>query len=385
MKKMIVVLTCMLLLQSGAVFSGSGEGTVKIGALYSTTGGQSSLDGPSLKGARLAVKHINALGGLLGKRVELIHEDAKTDETATREAMTRLVQDPEVAAVIGLSDSNFALTAGRIAQKAGVVFLTSGATLPSLPDDTGEYVFMAAFGDNAQAAAIAEYAYNTIKGRTAWILTEEPSVFTAALTRYFLDRYRSLAGPDAIMGGTTYPSAVGDLTSQTAELKALKAVPQVIMISSLPDQCGDVVGALRRAGFQGPIVSGDGCDTELLFSEAGKDAHDVFVATHVAYDDKDANVGAFVRRYEKEYGEKPENAFAALGYDALNMIAEAIERAESTEHDAVRLALGSLRMFEGVTGNVTLSCTHRVPDKSVTIVKASEGKFVFEAELTPAP
>ncbi len=135
---------------------------VRIGAIYNLTGDQSVLDSPSLDGARLAVERINAHGGLLGRRVELLERDGQTSEANVRRAAASLVASG-VSAIVGLSDTEQVLAAAPIAARAGVPFVTSGATSPRLAEEVPDWLFLACFGDNTQAAASAQYASDRLE------------------------------------------------------------------------------------------------------------------------------------------------------------------------------------------------------------------------------
>jgi branched-chain amino acid transport system substrate-binding protein len=119
---------------------------VKIGAIYNLEGSQSSLDLPSARGARLAVKGINALGGIDGRKIELILCDGKSDPAKVRECAAGLL-DENVSAMMGLSDTDMVLAAAPVAAGAGIPFVTSGATSPRLAEEY-EGLFLACFGDN---------------------------------------------------------------------------------------------------------------------------------------------------------------------------------------------------------------------------------------------
>ena len=121
--------------------------------IYNLTGAQASLDAPSANGAKLAAKEINAAGGVLGRRSSWCLYDGKTDAATIGNAATQLTESDKVVAMLGFSDSDMTLAAAPIAAKAGVVFVTSGATSPKLPDQVPDYLYMACFGDNVQAAA----------------------------------------------------------------------------------------------------------------------------------------------------------------------------------------------------------------------------------------
>ena len=355
--------------------------TIKIGALYGVTGGMSSIDAPGLNGMKLAAKQINAAGGLLGKQIELIAIDGKTDQTATTNAASEMINVHKVVAIGGLNDSTFALAAGPIAQQAGIPFVTAGATLPSLPDQVGDFFFMTPFGDDAQAYAIADYAIDDLGAKTAYMLVDQAYDFTTALAKFFKERFTGRGG--TIVLEDIYKSGDTDFSAQIAKVKALNPQPDVLFISAVPSEAGLTTKQFREAGLTQPIISGDGFDTTLIAEVAGENADDVYYSTHAGLDNPDAKVQNFVKAYTEEYGRAPENAFAALGYDTMNLIADAIKRAGSTDPKAIRDALAATKDFDAVTGQITYKEGQRKPDKSVTIIKVQDGKYSFVKEIKP--
>ncbi len=354
---------------------------IKIGALYGITGGMSSIDAPGLNGMKLAVKEINAAGGVLGRQIELIAVDGKTDQTTTTNAASELINVHKVVVIGGLNDSTFALAAGPIAQQAGIPFVTAGATLPTLPEQIGDFFFMAPFGDDAQAFAIADYAIDDLKAKTAYMLVDQAYDFTTALAAFFKQRFTEKGGQ--IVLEDIYRSGDTDFSAQIAKVQALNPPPDVLFISAIPNEAGITTRQFREAGLQMPIISGDGFDTPLIAEVAGELADNVFFSTHVALDNVDPKVQNFVQAYTQEYGKAPENAFAVLGYDTLNLIADAIKRAGSTDPKAIRDALAATQGFAAVTGQITYAPGQRKPNKSVTIIQVQDGAYTFVKEITP--
>ncbi len=359
----------------------AGGETIKIGALYGVTGGMSSIDGPGLNGFKLAAKQLNDAGGIDGKLVEVVAIDGKSDQTATTSAALELIDVHKVVAMGGLNDSTFALAAGPIAQTAGIPFVTAGATLPTLPEQVGDFFFMVPFGDDTQAQAIANYATNTLGGKKAYMLVDQAYDFTTALAKFFKEQW--LANGGTIVLEDAYNSGDTDFSAQIARLKANAEQPDVLFISAIPNEAGITTKQYREAGFAQPILSGDGFDTPLIAEVAGDLADDVYYSTHASLDNSAEKVQNFVNAYEAEYGGKPENAFAALGYDAMNLIADAIKRAGSTDPAAIRDALGATQGFEAVTGTVSYPEGQRKPSKSVTIIQVQDGVYSFADEVQP--
>ena len=356
---------------------------IKIGVLYNLTGGMASLDVPSANGAKLAAKEINAAGGVLGRQLELVVYDGKTDAATIGNAATQLVESDKVIAMMGFSDTDMTLAAAPIAAKAGIVFVTSGATSPKLPEHVPDYLFMSCFGDNVQAAAAAEYSFNDLKAKTAYLLIDKGMEYTLLLGKYFKERFVELGGQIALED--TYQTGDKDFSAQITKLKGLATMPDIIFISAGPDDVGVIVKQFRDAGMDKPIVGGDGYDTPLLVEIAGPGAENTYFTTHSLMD---ADLGTdavkkFITAYQAEYNTPPENAFAGLGYDTVKLLADAIKRAGSDDPKAILEALKSTKDFPGITGSITFPPGSRIPQKGVTMILVKGGKFTLAAEIVP--
>jgi branched-chain amino acid transport system substrate-binding protein len=356
---------------------------IKVGALWNVTGSMSSIDAPGLNGMQLAADQINAAGGLLGQQIELVVIDGKGDQTAIANAASRMVDVDQVSIVGGINDSTFALAAGPIFQDAGIPFVIAGATLPDLPEQIGDTAFLVPFGDNIQGYAGAEFAFNDLAAKTVYILYDTAYDYSVALQGFFAERWSEIAGADSILLTDTYKSGDKDFSAQLARLQALETQPDVLYIAAIPDDVGNLVQQIRGSGLMQPIVGGDGWDTNLLIDVGGEAAENTYFTTHVSLSNNAESVSNFVAAYTEKYGIAPENAFAALGYDAMGLIADAITRAGSTDGEALKAALAATNGFSGVTGTITYTEGSRVPNKSVTVIKVEGGQFTFTKEVTP--
>ncbi|WP_157928913.1 ABC transporter substrate-binding protein [Pararhizobium haloflavum] len=355
--------------------------SIKIGALYNVTGGMSSLDGPSLKGAQLAVKQLNSNGGLLGMQIELIAPDGQTDQQETAIAAQRVLSEGVVAG-IGQSDTTFVMAAAPLFQEEGIPFVTSGATHPELPAWVGDYMFMTPFGDDDQSYAIADYAYDELGIREVAVWTDNSMDFTKALSSFFTERFEErggeIVGTDQFMMGDT------DFSAQIARLAAIDPAPDAVFVSAIPSEAGLSVKQIREQGITMPIISGDGFDTDLVATVPGPEmADDVYFSTHTYRADDREEVQTFIADYQEEYGIEPENAFAPLGYDAMMLVADAIERAGSVEPAAIRDALAETNGFKAVTGEISYTRDSMVPPKPVSIISVQNGEFEVEEIWTP--
>jgi branched-chain amino acid transport system substrate-binding protein len=383
MRKLMIALIGVVALVLASCGGGGQGKTIKIGMLYNMTGSQASLDVPSANGAKLAAKEINAAGGVLGKPIELVAYDGKSDAETIGKAAAQLVEKDKVVAMFGFSDSDMVMAAAPTAAKAGIVFVTSGATSPKLPSQVPNYLFLACFGDNVQAAAAAEYSFNTLKAKTAYLLIDKGMEYTMLLGKYFKERFTELGG--SIVLEDTYQTGDKDFSAQITKFKAQKPAPDMLFISSGPDDVGTIVKQFRDAGVKQPIFGGDGYDTPLLQQIAGKGANNVYYTTHSLMDKTAGTpeVQKFMAAYEAEYKTPPENAFAGLGYDTVKLLADAITRAKSTDPKNIKEALQTTTNLPGVTGSITFQPGNPIPQKGVAVIGIKDGKLTLAAEVVP--
>ena len=356
--------------------------TIKIGAPFNVTGALSSLDAPALNGAKLKVKEINDAGGVLGKKLELVVYDTKTDPTVIASVASQLINQDHVPVAIGFTDSDSVLALGPIFQQSGIPFVTPGATSPKLPEQIGNEVFLACFGDNVQAAAGAEFVMKQLKGKNVYLLRDNSTEYTTLLAKYFDEAFGHDGGK--IIGTDNYKSGDKSFTAQITKIKASATKPDVIYVSAMPDDIGLIVKQMRQAGIMQPIVGGDGYDTPLLTQVGGKASNDVYYSTH-AYMATDSTPGIqkFYKDYKAAYGTDPENAFAALGYDTVGLVADAITRAGAADPAKIRDAIAATDGFAGITGSISYPKDMRVPAKTVTMIGVKDEKLFLAGEVKP--
>ena len=378
-------LTCSRLIAIGALFFAAcnavhglaTEQKVTFAAMYNLTGGQQNLDIPSSEGARLAVDEINAGGGVIGRALEMTLLDGETRTGVTENKTRELFKNnPLPAALIGFSDTDAVLAAAPIAAKHGRIFVTSGATSPKLPAQVPEYLFLACFGDNVQAAAGADWAFSELKARTAIVLYNESSTYTRLLQGYFETRFREL-------GGKVLRSVPYTLEGFANKVRDLPDA-DMVYLSGLPDDVAVAVPALRDAGISVPVVGGDGLDIGAAWAEVPR-ATDIYFTTHayVGADSPDPMVRKFRAAYEKSYPGKEPDAFTALGYDTVRLLVRAIESAGSADPDAIRTALATTSGFKGVTGTISFENGGRIPKKSVAVISIDGGRQKFVQSVLP--
>jgi branched-chain amino acid transport system substrate-binding protein len=356
---------------------------VVIGGVFGLTGGDIDLDVPTLLGAQLAVQELNATGGLLGDTVKMHVADCKRDSADAASAVTQIASTHEGTLIgfIGLSDTDPALGAGKAATKLNLPFVTAGATYPRLPQLTGRSMFLACFGDNVQAAAGAEFAYNILRKRRVFIIYNHDRTYTVKLLNYFQHRWEEL--DNNIAGITSYGQSESDFSRQVADIKSSTA--DFIYAAAMPEDVEALTNQLRAAGVTIPIVGGDGWDIPTFPADVGSAGDSVYYSTHAFLGDISAAMKKFSASYKTMFGDTPTSAFAALGYDAVMLLADAAKRAGSVVDGGKTIgALEATQNFLGVTGSISFTPDSHVPKKTVSIIGVMNAAAHLEAAFVPA-
>lgn len=352
---------------------------IRLGAVYSTSGDLAPLEVPSLEGAKAAVSQINASGGIGGEKISLtILPTPSSARVASKDIQKAVAKDPSIDAFFGLSDTDLARAAGHAACSAQKVFVTSGATSPRLPEQSGPGVFLACFGDNAQAAVAAEWLASTRGVKKAAIIYDNSRTYTKLLHTYFSEAFRHHGGKII----ATMPFAGGTEPKIPAYLLNADAV---YLASETALQAKPIIRALRGAGFKGPIVGGDGYDAPNAWANTPL-ANDVWYTTHAfpAHTQgaaSPATTTAFSTAYAAATG-MPANAFSGLGRDTVLLLATAVHKAHA-EKKPLLSVMNATSGFPGVTGSISYKDESRVPVKPVALVSARNSQ-AQPIQITPS-
>lgn len=388
MKKTSVKLVAMLtvvLLMAGVLAGcgGTSSNDVKIGVLNEMTGGNATMGNSSANGAKMAIKEANAKGGVLGKQITAIIADNKSEPSESANAMTKLITQDKVVAVTGMFASSNAIAASNVAESMKVPLLAVGATNPKVTVDektnkVKDYTFRVCFIDPFQGTVGANFVLNTLNLKKAVILIDNSSDYSKGLSAFFKDAFTK--GGGAILAEEAYLQKDQDFKTILTKVKALN--PEVLYVPGYYEEVGKIVKQARELGITVPIVGGDGWDSPKLV-EIGTAAalNNTYFTNHYSVDDTSATSQAFVEAYKKEYGLVPD-ALAVLGYDAANVLIDAIKRANSLEPAKIRDALAATKDYPAITGSTTLNASHDAV-KSAVIIEMKDGKQVFKATVKP--
>jgi branched-chain amino acid transport system substrate-binding protein len=349
---------------------------IVIGEYGSLTGNTATFGQSTKKGSEMAFDEINKGGGLLGKQVKLIVEDdqSKPEEAAT--AVTKLINQNGVVAVLGEVASSRSLAAAPICQGAKIPMVTPSSTNPKVTQQ-GDYIFRVCFTDVQQGEADAKFAAKFLKAKKAALLYDVRNDYSVGLRLVFSQKFKEYGGE--ITAEQSYSEGDSDFRAQLTQLKS--ANPEIIYVPGYYTEVGTIARQARDLGITAPLVGGDGWDSPKLWEIGGKALNGCYFSNHYSVDDPSPAVQKFVADYKAKFGATPD-ALAALGYDAARILAEAIRKAGSTEGAKIRDALADTKSFAGVTGSITID-KDRNAVKPVVMLKVEDGKFVFQEKIEP--
>ena len=347
---------------------------IEIGFYGALTGPQATFALSGRNGAKLALDEINRAGGVLGKKLELLSEDDRNDPTEAASAVSKLITRNHVVALIGENASSRTLAAAPIAQSYQVPMVSPTSTNVDVTKK-GDYIFRVCFIDPSQGKALALFARESLKAQTASILVDSKSDYSVGLAHAISEVFTARGG--RVVSELKYAEGDSDFSAQLTSIRADK--PDVIFVPGYYTDAGLIARQARGLGITATLLGGDGWDSPKLAEIGGPAVEGSYFSNHYSVDDPAPVVRAFVAAYKKAYGADPDS-IAASSYDAARLVADAIQRAGSTEGKRVRDALASTKDFPGVTGSITMDAD-RNPTKLPVILKVVNGRFAFAAQV----
>jgi len=365
--------------------TGSGDAStpIKVGGNLELTGGTAMFGQAAQNAINLAFEQQNAKGGVLGRKLLLVSADNKSDAGESTSAVTKLVTQDKVVAVIGSMTSSVTLAAVPVVTDNKIPMVSPSATNAKVTVDpvsgaVRPWVFRACFIDPFQGQVGANFGLKDLKAKTAAVIIDQKSDYSKGLAEAFITNFKK--GNGTITGTEQYVAGSDkDFRPILTRIKSQK--PDMIWLPGFYQEVGLIVKQARELGMTMPIMGGDGWDDAQLFNIGGKEAmNNTFYVDHVATDDP--GMATFVKDYKAKFNAEP-NAMAALGYDAANLLVQAIGDAKSTDPEKLRLALENMKGFKGVGGDITIDPKTHNPQKSAVVKANKDGIPTFVTRVVP--
>jgi len=364
---------CVVSLALGALACSGGKSggdVIVVGHVASMTGDTATFGRSADQGMRMAIEELNAAGGVLGKKLELVTEDDRSVTEEARTAAQKLLQRDHVVALLGEVASSRSLAAAPEAQRAKVPMISPGSTNPKVTE-VGDYVFRACFIDPFQGAVMARFAMNELHAKRLAILFDFKQDYSVGLAEFFRDTVKKNGGE--IVADERYTSGDIEFRAQLTTIRA--ANPDAIFVPGYYTELGLIAKQARELGVNVPLLGGDGWDSEKTLEIGGDAVEGYFFSTHYAADSDNPRVQEFVKRFAAKYGATPD-AMAALGYDTAGILADSLKRAGTTDGAKLRDAIAATSGFDGVTGKISID-PNRNARKDAVVLQIRGGKFHY--------
>jgi branched-chain amino acid transport system substrate-binding protein len=352
-------------------------GPIKVGVYGDLTGQTSSFGQSTRNGAQMAAEEINAAGGINGRQIQLVIEDDQGAPGTAATVVAKLINQDQVRALIGEVASSNSIAAAPNAQEAKVPMISPSSTNPKVTQ-IGDYIFRVCFIDPFQGEVMAKFAANTLKAKKAAILFDSNSDYSKGLVQFFKQAFTGLGGQ--IVTEKAYAQRDRDFTGQLTAIRDLN--PDVIYVPGYYQEVGVIAKQTKQLGIKAPLLGGDGWDSPQLWDLGGEALNGDYISNHYSVDDPAPVIQDFVKRYKAKYNGTAPDAIAALGYDAMMVLADAIKRANGTECAALRNAIAQTQNFKGITGVISIN-EERNAVKPAVVLELRDKKFVYKETIQP--
>jgi branched-chain amino acid transport system substrate-binding protein len=364
---------------TGASTTTAAGDTIKIGHYAAMTGGTAAFGKDTDNGVRMAMDEINAAGGVLGKKIEIETQDDESKPEGAKTVATKMAADPKMLVAIGEVSSGRTIPAAPVFDAAGIPMVSPSATNPEVTKK-GPHVFRICFIDPFQGYVMSKFVKENLKFTKGAILTDKKNEYSTGLTEVINKEFPAMGG--TIVAQANYQEGDSDFRAQLGQLK--QSNPEVLFVPGYYKEVGQIARQAREMGITAPLIGGDGWNGDGLIEGAGgpgKALEGCFFSDHYSPEDTDPNVQNFVKEFTKKYGTKP-SANAALGYDTVKLVADAIKRAGKEDREAVTKAISETKDFAGVTGKITINA-ERNANKKAVMLKIVGSEFKFETAVDP--
>jgi branched-chain amino acid transport system substrate-binding protein len=382
-KKLLAVVSLLLIVMMAVTGCGSSssstsgttdtKGPIKIGFLGAKTGNVAMYGLNTMKGLNMAVAEINGSGGLLGRQVEILSEDNAGDKAQALNITKKYVTQDKVAAIIGDPTTGITKVAGQVANENKTVIMSAGSTGTNVVE-IGPYVFRDTLLDTVAAPATATYMVKEKGWKNVALITSKNNDYSVSLSAIFKKAVQDAGG--TIITEEFMNDKDTDFSGIVTNIKSKK--PDVLLFSGYYTEGALIMKKVREVGMKDIVmVGGDGLQGED-FMKIGKEA----VEGSVSYagfspEQPTEKTKKFIDSFKaKNNGEEPD-LFAAQGYDALMLIAQAIKDANSADPSVFKDKLAATKAYEGVSGTITFQAGREPIKSPVYLLEVRSNKFAL--------
>ena len=352
------------------------ENEILIGSYSSNTGATATFGVYQLRGTEMAINEINAAGGINGKKIKHINYDNKSDANETLAVVNRLISQDKVVAILGEATSGRSKIGAQVAQQHKIPMLSSSATNPDVTK-VGNYIFRACFIDPFQGMVMAKFMTENLKLKKAAILRDIKNDYSVGLSDIFAEKLKAAGGE--IITDISYQEGDIDFKSQLTAIKAKNV--EAIFVPGYYNEVALIAKQAKELGMTMPLLGGDGWSSPKLYEIAKEAINGNYFSNHYTTESKDPKTVNFVKAFKAKFNEDAD-VMAALAYDAVYLMAEAIKNSKEVTSENIRIELSKIKDFHGVTGQMSMD-ENRNAVKSAVVVQVQGTEYKFITSVTP--
>jgi branched-chain amino acid transport system substrate-binding protein len=348
---------------------------VRIVAIFSQTGIAATHNEPLIPMVQLAVEEINRTGGVNGRIIQLILLDNQSTPIGARLAGEEAIR-LDATAVVGAHWSSHSLSMAPVLQAAGIPMISPGSTNPDVTR-IGSYIFRACFLDSFQGVAMASFAYQDLKARTAVVVQNIDEAYSVMLAGYFKQAFLDAGGRVLLDEG--YRGKAIDFSSIIEKIK--RSAPDVIYLPGYTRDSGLFIKQAAKLGIASIFLGGDAWDEiEQIAGDAINGSYQSAPwHPQVPFPKSVQLQNLFRRKFMREI----DNVSAPLAFDAVMLLADAMKRAESLTGEGIRRALAETVSFQGATGIFSFDENGDPKNKDVIIIQFKAARRIFHKTIRP--
>ncbi len=350
--------------------------TIKIGFLGALTGDVAMFGKPTLEGMKMAAEDLNAAGGVMGKKIEIVEADNRGDKQEGASVTQKLISRDNVIAIVGDPTTGITKVAAPIAQKAGVLLISAGATGPGVVEN-GDFIFRNTLLDSVAIPACIDYFANDLKYKKVAIITSDNNDYSVGFSQTFRDAAKGKG--IEIVADEKVKDGDKDFSGQVTNIKAKK--PDVIFFSGYYTEGALIMKEARKQGVKANMFGGDGLFSPEFIKLGGSAAEGSMSALGFAPEQATPETAKFIEAFKKKFAGQLPGLFDAQGYDGVMMIADAIKRANSADPKVFKTAMAATKNFQGVSGTITIRANREPIKTPLCLLAVKDGKFVLKAKV----
>jgi branched-chain amino acid transport system substrate-binding protein len=377
MRTTLRLLFVFVLTLAASALARADDEVIRVGQYGAFTGKDAAFGVSSRKGVILAVEEINAAGGVLGRKLEVVFGDNQSKNGESTTIAKKFVSRDKVVAALGANRSTHSLEAAPVFQSAKIPMIAISSTAPRVTE-LGNYIFRVCFIDPFQGAVLAKFARDSLHAQRVAILTSVDNAYSVGISKVFREKFTAAGG--VIVADQRHSEGDKDFRAQLTAIKA--ANPDAIFHSGNYTEGALICRQARALGFTGPLIGGDAWEAPQLIEIGGAAVEGVYYSTHGSPESTAPEVRNFVRKFRARWDDETPDSIAALGYDAAGLLADAIKRAGTTDEPQLRDAIAATKDFAGVTGRITID-EQRNATKSAVILTVKDGRFKYVETVQP--